>query len=484
VSILLVNPPVLSPIGGTFESFISGQKRRLTPQQYYSLPIEHLGLMAVAAYARTQGIEVRVVNGMVCGHSSLAQTWQAIRDAVAEDPPVLIGLTNIDTYAEVCWLAAHCRETWGDVLLVLGNSFATLNYAQVLDTCPEVDFVVIGDGEEAFTELARATHDGGSHEKIPGLAWRAADGSVRHNPPVAVDIGAMPWAARDELPAVLHAGFAAAIATTRGCLYRCTFCGTGATSRLFGHDGYRIRPLGDVIDEIEFLVTNFGIEFLSISDDLFLSRNRDSQQRAASFASELIRRGIALSFMIDARIDGLRDIALIRHLARAGLRRVFVGLETGSREQLLAYRKRQLSDDEDVIERIREVQDAGVEVIPGTIMFHPTVEPGELRETLRVLKAVGYRAPGKLIDRIVPYPGTPLHHDYARKGFLTQDWPIGRWNFADPLARRAYDRIAAYVKLGEASFEAAEAYFLAELAQWETQASADRSAVLDQAGRE
>jgi len=84
----------------------------------------------------------------------------------------------------------------------------------------------------------------------------------------------------------------------------------------------------------------------------------------------------------------------------------------------------------------------------------------------------------------VPYPGTPLHHDYASKGFLTQDWPIGRWTFADPLAQRAYDRIAAYVKLGEASFEAAEACFLAELAQWETQARADRGAVLDGAGRE
>lgn len=440
--------------------------------------------MAVAAHARAQGIEVRVVNGMVCGHSSLGQTWHAMRDAVAGDPPVLVGLTNIDTYVEVCWLAARCREAWGDVLLVLGNSFATLNYAQVLETCPQLNFVVIGDGEEAFTELARTALDGDSYEKIPGLAWRAADGSVRHNPAVAVDIGTMPWAARDELPAVLHAGFAAAIATTRGCLYRCTFCGTGATSRLLGHDGYRTRPVGDVIDEIEFLVTNFGIEFLSISDDLFLSRSRESQQRAASFASEVIRRGISLTFMIDARIDGLRDNALIRHLARAGLRRVFVGLETGSRDQLLVYRKRQISEDEDVIERIREVQDAGVEVIPGTIMFHPTVRPSELRETLRVLKAVGYRAPGKLIDRIVPYPGTPLHLDYVRKGFLTQRWPIGQWDFADPLAQRAYDRIAAYVRRGEASFEAAEEYFLAELAQWEIQARVDQGAVRDQAGHE
>jgi radical SAM superfamily enzyme YgiQ (UPF0313 family) len=469
VSILLVNPPVLSPFGGTYESFISGQRRRLTPQQYYSLPLEHLGLMAVAAYARAQNIEVRAVNGMVSGHASLAQTWQAMQHAVADDPPVLIGFTSIDTYAEVCWLAARCRDTWSDTRIVLGNTFATLNHGKVLRSCPDVDYVVIGDGEKAFAELARAVLDGRAHEKVAGLAWRASDGSVVHNPPTAVDLDTMPWPARDELPDVLGAGFAAAVNTARGCLYRCTFCGTGAASRLLGHDGYRVRSLVDVVDEIEYLISNFGIKFLSISDDLFLSRNQASQERAAIFASELIRRDVSISFMIDARIDGVRDPALLGHLARAGLKRVFIGLETGSRDQLLAYRKRQVPDGENVIETINKVQEAGIEVVPGTIMFHPTVRPSELRETLALLKAVGYQAPRKLIDRVVPYPGTPLFDEYARKEFLTQHWPIGEWRFADPIAHQAYHRIAAYINRNRPSFAAAEAYFLAELARWESQ---------------
>jgi len=255
----------------------------------------------------------------------------------------------------------------------------------------------------------------------------------------------------------------------RGCLYRCTFCGTGAASRLLGHKGYRVRSLDDVIDEIEFLVANFDVEFLSISDDLFLSRTQESQERAAAFASELIRRNISISFMVDARVDGVWDPVLLRHLARAGLKRVFIGLETGSQAQLLAYRKRHISAGDSVAERIRLVQDAGIEVVPGTIMFHPNVRPAELRETLAMLKAVGYRAPGKLIDRIVPYPGTPLYDDYARQGLLARDWPIGEWNFTDPLAQLTYQRIAAYIRGEEPSFAAAEAYFLAAIAQWENQ---------------
>lgn len=57
MSVLLINPPMLSRRSGVCESFFAGQKRRLKPSQYYSLPIEHLGLMSIAAYAQEQGID-------------------------------------------------------------------------------------------------------------------------------------------------------------------------------------------------------------------------------------------------------------------------------------------------------------------------------------------------------------------------------------------------------------------------------------------
>src|SRR5450755_3322515 len=99
MTVLLVNPPAVSGPTGASESFIAGQKRRLTPGQYYSLPIEHLGIMSIAAYARSKGIEVETVNGMVAGHASVGETWRDIRCiAHRSGPPALIGFTNIDTF--------------------------------------------------------------------------------------------------------------------------------------------------------------------------------------------------------------------------------------------------------------------------------------------------------------------------------------------------------------------------------------------------
>jgi radical SAM superfamily enzyme YgiQ (UPF0313 family) len=472
MSLLLVNPPSLSGPTGTSESFIAGQKRRLRPDQYYSLPIEHLGIMSIAAHARAKGLGIETINGMAAGHASVEETWRDIRSAARRaGPPALIGFTNIDTFNEVLWLVDQCRQEWDGVKIALGNTFATLNYQRVLRDHDCFDFVVVGEGEVSFTLLADAILNGGPVGNVPGLAWRDEDGTIRSTPPTAVDLDELPWPARDELPVVLREGFAGAVFTTRGCLYRCTFCGTGATSDLLGRNRYRDRSVGNVVDEIEYLMKDFGIEFVSISDDLFLAKHPRMQERAASFADEIIRRRLRLGFMFDARVDSIVDLDLLAHLKQAGLRRIFVGLETGSYEQLVSYRKRHVAPGEDVAVRINALQDLGIEVVPGTIMFHPAVRPSELRETLRLIKATGYKTPRKLFDRIIAYAGTPLYHEYAAKGYLMNDWPIGEWDFIDPEARRVYEQVADHIDQNEdISFEDAEGFFLSRVAEWEATA--------------
>lgn len=472
MTVLLVNPPAVSvqavsSHGG--QSFVAGQKERLTPSQYYSLPIEHLGIMSVAAYARSKGIEVETVNGMVDGHASVEETWQSILSVARRSgTPALIGFSNIDTFHEVLWLADKCRREWADVKIAIGNTFATLNYERILRN-DLFDFVVVGEGEVSFTLLAEAVLNGGPVEAVPALAWRAPDGSTRSTQPTAVDLDEIPWAARDELSAVLRQGFAGAVFSTRGCPYRCTFCGTGAASDLLGSGSrYRLRSIENVVDEIEYLMKDFGLEFISISDDLFLTKHPLMQERAAAFANEIIRRKLRLGFMFDARVDSMADLGLFAHLKRAGLRRVFVGLETGSYEQLISYRKRHVAPGEDPAARINALQELGIEVIPGTIMFHPTVGPVELRETLRLLEATGYKAPRKLFDRITAYAGTPLYHEYAAKSYLTNDWPVGEWEFVDSNAARMYESVSEHITRNEdISFVDAADFFLARVSEWE-----------------
>ena len=437
MTVLLVHPPSVSATATGSESFIAGQKRRLGPAQYYSLPIEHLGIMSIAAYARAAGVPVRTVNGLVAGHASVTETWLAIR-GVAErfGTPELIGFTTVDTFAEVLWLADRCRREWDEVTIALGGTFATLNHGRILTDHPAIDVVVVGDGEVAFTRLAEAVLDGKPFDDVPALATRRADGTTHRLPPSTVELDELPLAARDDLPTVLGEGFAAAVSTTRGCLYRCTFCGTGAVSDLLGRNSYRARAIERVVDEIS---TSSPVRCRGRLDrGRPVPKHPRSQQRATAFADEMIRRGLRVHFMFDARADSIGDLALLTHLHKAGLRRVFVGLETGSYRQLVRYRKRHIRAGQDPAARFAALGEIGVEVVPGTIMFHPEVDPAELRATLRLLIATGYQVPSKLVDRVVAYPGTPLYREYADKGYLTENWPVGEWDFVDPVAGEVF----------------------------------------------
>ncbi|OOK73457.1 putative methyltransferase/methylase [Mycobacterium kansasii] len=107
------------------------------------------------------------------------------------------------------------------------------------------------------------------------------------------------------------------------------------------------KSVDSVVDEITYLVSDFDINFVSITDDLFVSKHPGSQQRAVEFASAILRRGIDVNFMVDIRLDSVVDLDVFRHLHQAGLRRVFVGIETGSYEQLRAYRKQIINRGQD-----------------------------------------------------------------------------------------------------------------------------------------
>lgn len=462
---LLVNPPGVRQYGRSYV----GEQKLGDPRLYASLPMEHLGLMSIKAYAEAQGLEITSVNGLVAGHGSVEETWAAMQDAVRfSGTPRLVGFSSIDNFPEVLWLAQRARQSWEGVQIALGNAIATLNFERILREHDCFDFVIVGDGEVTFTKLAMAVENGAATDDIPGVARRDEQGRVVYRPAPLVDLDELPFPARDELPTVVADGFAASVFSTRGCPYRCTFCGTGAMSAMLGRDSYRAKSVDLVVDEIDHLVSDFDLDFVFISDDLFMSKHPSSQQRAADFADAILARGIDINFMVDVRLDSVVDLSLYQHLHRAGLRRVFIGVETGSYDQLRSYRKQILNRGQDAADTINSLQGLGIEVIPGTIMFHPTVQPDELRETARLLRATNYTNAFKFMGRILPYPGTPLYQEYSNAGYLTDEWPLGKWDFVDPEAARAYQDIAAHIgPQPEITFDEAEAFFLARVDDWE-----------------
>src|SRR6202008_3932048 len=123
-----------------------------------------------------------------------------------------------------------------------------------------------------------------------------------------------------------------------------------------GKDSYRSRSVESVVDEIERLGRRVCGGPLSLTKYPFLSKPPNMQARAPEFADEMLRRRVDVTFMIDARMDSVQDFSLYDKMYAAGLRRVFIGIETGSPAQLIAYRKRSVRAGEDAGGKMRALR--------------------------------------------------------------------------------------------------------------------------------
>lgn len=452
---LVVNPPTLGDIerlglGGRL-AYFELERRTAGADGFRSFPGEHLGLLALASSCRAAGLDIAVINGQVAYHRSIDETWQAMVAASPESPAVVGFSGPCQVFAENLVLAQRTREHWPDCRIVMGHDFATLNFERLLRQHDCLDAVVLGEGEQAFPAIVRAARAKLPLVGIGSVALRDANGRVRVATPAApLDLDALPWVARDDLPRVLAAGLSAGVYTSRGCPYRCSFCTTGHTAARYGaRASHRYRSVENVVNEIERLVVDFAIPHLTIVDDLFVTADAESQERARVFADALARRSLHVPFMIDARVDSI-ETATFAALRRAGLHRVFVGIETGSPTQLAFYRKGYRGAARDggfVSRKLRLLADLQIEIVPGIITYHPETGPDELLNTLAAIDASGYRGTFQFMNRLVVHPGTSLWANYRRRGLLADEWPVPRWEFGDEraasLEREVLDAVVA-----------------------------------------
>lgn len=437
MSVILVNPPSLyhMPRIGEYGrlSYFELSRRQLGPDGYWSIPGEHLGLRSVEASCAALGIPVEVVNGQVRFDRSTDQTWQGILAAAGrQGPPAIVGFSGpCQVFEENLELAALVKATWPECLTVLGHDFATLNHRRVLEQHPVFDLVCLGEGEQSFPALARAVLDGRGPHDIPGVVARGG----RTTAAAVLNLDDLPWPSRGDLGAVLGAGLSPAVFTSRGCPYQCTYCTTGETaSRLAGADRHRLKSLDNVYAEIEDLVRRHGVHRLTITDDLFLTKSPASRERAAQFARRLIAAGLDLEFMIDCRVDSI-DADVFRLLRQAGLTRVFVGVETANPEQLEFYNKRYTRSQDRrsyIHSQLNLARDMGIDVIPGIITYHAESAIPELRDTLALIDGCDLESTYLFLDRLIAYPGTPVYRRYRERGLLVEEWPVPRWEIADP----------------------------------------------------
>jgi anaerobic magnesium-protoporphyrin IX monomethyl ester cyclase len=306
------------------------------------------------------------------------------------------------------------------VLMVGGHVAALPGETLEQEAC---DYVASGEGLHTMVELAEALKAVGSFdpEKVQGL-WYRADGQIRAtpNPPLVSELDKeMPGIAWDLLPVdryrahnwhcfdTLERQPYAALYTTLGCPYHCSFCCIQAPFKSGEKElgiketvnSYRFWNPETVIAELDMLAER-GVRNIKIADEMFVLNKR----HVMTLCDLIIERGYNFNFWAYARIDTVKE-GMLPKLKQAGFNWLAFGIEAANSRVQADANKR--FDENEVRDTIRQVKEHGIHIIGNYIFGLPEDDHDSMQETLDL--ALDLNCEFANLYSAMAYPGSPLY---------------------------------------------------------------------------
>lgn len=194
-----------------------------------------------------------------------------------------------------------------------------------------------------------------------------------------------------------------------GCPFSCVFCRNSKR-----REKVRNRSINAVIDEMNWIVRDFGIRGFHFWDETFTLNNN----RAAMLAIEIMERVPDVRWSCQTRV-GITEPELFRLMARAGCVRVSFGIESGDERVLESINKN--IDLADAVKDVRECKKAGMITYAGYMIGHAEDTLISVTKTMVMSRKIGTDYAGFRIA--IPYPGSVFREQAEKKGrILTNDW--------------------------------------------------------------
>lgn len=190
------------------------------------------------------------------------------------------------------------------------------------------------------------------------------------------------------------------ITASRGCVYKCTFC-QPAEREVFG-DKVRKRSVDNILDELEFLTKDYGLQSFMIHDDCFTQYFSWVEE----FCQKKMERGLTQPFVCQSRADIIcKRPDLLQKLVDAGLRWVLIGFESGS-DRVLQFIKKGTTVEQN-LQAARICRELGVKIFANYMFGLPTETEEEMRATVQMIRLI--RPDTYSPSVFTPAPGSDLY---------------------------------------------------------------------------
>lgn len=427
--VLLVNPP-----DADASVFRPDTARR---RRYPNYP--PYGLAVVARSLRAVGVDVRICN---LNHEVLKQcclaptesafdfeaTWSMALDRdIVEFEPNLVGVTCMFTMTHASLKRVCHRVKSHGLPLAIGGVHVSNDVMRILDDVPGADMAFLGEGEIAMQRFVEVANGDRPVEQLGQLA--IADGPRRHHFPsdCRPDGDQILVPAYDLLDLPEYSTFGtigafycfkpkgtrfATVLSNRGCRARCTFCSV----RNFNGPGVRQRSVASVVDEMEVLKNEYGVEHVMWLDDDLL---RD-HARAIALFNEIVRRNLGITWdATNGLIAASCTEEVMAAAAESGCIAVNIGMESGNPRILREIKKPGRVENflraAEVLRKFEQIHSSVLLMLgfPGETM-------SMILDTINVAREMDLD--WHRISALQPLPNTPIYDSMVAQGLIQ---PVG-----------------------------------------------------------
>ncbi len=330
--------------------------------------------------------------------------------------PDLIGLSAMTWQYPTCLAVIRLIKSFlPQVKIAIGGYHATLMSREIAASpeSKEVDFIIRGEGEEAFRRLINALTGNDRLEAIPSLSYKQADGWI-HNPGGALcDLSRLKLPIRDHrrLTGGYHFMYSRieVMETSRGCTRSCNFC---SINHMYGRS-YRTYPIERILADLDDIYFNRKTRMIFIVDDNMVLNPR----WVINVCDAIIRRNYRnLRLIVQADcISVAQNEAMVAKMAEAGFHVIFLGIENVSSHNLRTMEKADM-----VKEAKRAIENChryGIMVIGGLIFGLPDDDEEAIRKNYQFLNDL--EADAAYCQMLTPYPKTKLRESLIDAGLVT-----------------------------------------------------------------
>lgn len=308
---------------------------------------------------------------------------------------------------------------WADLVLLSAMAVQRASAQQVIDRCRAAGVPVAAGGPLFTAEPGRFGEVdhlvlNEAELTLPGFLGDWASGQAKrvYTSSEFADLRETPvplW----EL-AELKRYAAMSIQYSRGCPYQCEFCSVTA---LLGHRP-RIKSADQIVDELDALYAQGWRASVFFVDDNFIGNTRPLKTELLPALIHWQKSRRRLPFFTEASINLADDPELVEMMVSAGFEQVFIGIETPHEASLQETGKQQ-NRQRDLLDDVKRLQRAGLEVQGGFIVGFDSDPPGIFQRQIEFIQNSGIVT--AMVGLLQAPPGTRLHERLGREGRLTGD---------------------------------------------------------------